>query len=377
MEGASAGEFLMSVTPTPRVRSGALLLVAAALLTPAALARLDGQQTTPTSPPAQHPQFRAGTDTVPVYVTVRDEHGNFVLNLTQDDFEVRDNGHVQTITQFTTAVQPLTSVVLIDGSGSMMPEFNRAIQGADDYVLRMLPGDRARIGSFADKVVFGPHFTFNRDELLKYLEDQFNLRVGGETHLWEAIRDSADVLNGQPGKRVVLAMSDGYNFVLPADANQPLIPGPGSVPPPIQRGPGLSQPRQPLISTAPNIGDPAHNGVPMEEARGMALEANAIVYAVSMWVRDPELAKPTRPNHDLEQLALETGGAFYQVREDADMNPVFSDIVQQLRQQYVLGFTPKSFDGKRHTLEVHVKPHSLKVQARKSYVATRGGGQQE
>lgn len=365
----------MPVTPTSRVRPGALLLVAAALLIPASLARLHGQQTVTTPPPVQRPQFRAGTDTVPVYVTVRDNHGNFVLDLTQADFEVRDNGRVQPITQFTTAVQPLTSVVLIDGSGSMMPEFDRAIQGADDYVLRMLPGDRARIGSFADKVVFGPRFTSDRDQLLKYLEDQFNLRVGGETHLWEAVRDSADVLNGQPGKRVVLAMSDGYNFVLPAGAAQPRVPGPGSVPPPIQRGPGLPRPRQPLISTAPNIGDPTHNGVPMEEARVTALESNAIVYAVSMWVREPELDRPTRPNHDLEQLALETGGAFYQVHEDADMNPVFTDIVRQLRQQYVLGFKPKTFDGKRHKLEVKVKRRGVKVQARKSYIATREGGQ--
>ena len=106
--------------------------------------------------PAQVRQFRAGTITVPVYATVRDPGHGFVLDLTKDDFEIRDEGRVQPITQFTTDVQPLSAVVLLDGSGSMLPEFNRAIEGASSFILRLLPEDRACIGSFADRVAFGP-----------------------------------------------------------------------------------------------------------------------------------------------------------------------------------------------------------------------------
>jgi VWFA-related protein len=128
-------------------------------------------------PPSQQPQvFRAGTDIVPVYATVRDPGRGFVLDLTADDFELYDEGKRQAVTQFTIAAQPLSVVMLIDGSSSMMTELNRAIEGARNLVLRMLPEDRAKIGSFADRVVLGPRFTSNRDELLKYLDDQFNLR---------------------------------------------------------------------------------------------------------------------------------------------------------------------------------------------------------
>ena len=96
---------------------------------------------------------------------------------------------------------------------------------------------------------------------------------------------------------------------------------------------------------------------------------NVIVYGLSMWVR--QTAGAERPSRDLERLALATGGAFYEVGVGDDMNPVFTDVVQQLRQQYVLGFVPAAFDGKRHSLTVRVKRSGLEVQARKSYIALR------
>jgi hypothetical protein len=97
---------------------------------------------------AQDPQrkqvFRAGANTVPVYVTVHDRGGVFVTDLTQEDFEVRDDGKTQEITQFTTDAQPLSTLVLIDGSSSMMPVFKSVVEAANDFVLRMLPADPHR-----------------------------------------------------------------------------------------------------------------------------------------------------------------------------------------------------------------------------------------
>lgn len=55
----------------------------------------------------------------------------------------------------------------------------------------------------------------DRDELLTYLRNEFNLRMGFETHLWEAIAESTRVLAEERGKRVILVLSDGYNFVMP------------------------------------------------------------------------------------------------------------------------------------------------------------------
>src|SRR5262249_3017137 len=147
------------------------------------------QQTTPPQQP-QQPTFRGGVRTVPVYVTVRNKEGEFQLDLTKDDFEVRDNGKLQTIDLFTHDVQPLSIVALIDGSLSMMPVFNGVLDAVNQFVVRLLPNDEARVGSFADMTRLSPHFTSNRDELLDYLRDQFNLRLANETRLWDAINDA-------------------------------------------------------------------------------------------------------------------------------------------------------------------------------------------
>lgn len=363
------------VDPTSRIRRPQLIAIALlALSTP-----LLGQR-------AQQPQFRAGTTAVPVYATVRNASKGFVLDLTKDDFEIRDEGRVVPITQFAIDVQPLSAVVLIDGSGSMLPEFHRAIEGASSFVLRMLADDRACIGSFADKIAFGPGFTSDRDALLNYMRDEFNLRMGYETHLWEAIAASSDVLREERGKRVVVVLSDGYNSVLPPGAlSQPPAQGPGKSGPPIIGGPGGSPiglgGRNPTGGTSggptsvgvgtPSIGDTSRNGLPLGDAIDAAHRSDTLVFAVSMWVRSGK--NVTKPNADLEHLAVSTGGAFYRVRESEDMHAPFTDIMQQLRQQYVLGFVPTSLDGKKHKLEVRVKRGGVDVRARNSYIASADG----
>lgn len=392
-----------------RLNPGVLLLTALGVLVgaawPGGVARL---QTPPPAAQAQQPQFRLGADVVPVYATVRDKDRGFVIDLTQDDFELYDDGRKQAITQFALAAQPLSAVVLIDGSGSMIQEFNRAIEGARNFVLRMLPEDRAKIGSFADRVVLGPRFTSDRDALLAYLADEFNLRIRNETHLWEAIVESTLDLANESGRRVVIVMSDGYNFALPpgyasqapgSSGGYPPVGGtgtaspptggvrlPGGVPLPIgpparggtppgsaPRGPGTARPLPPTPSPPSSIAnvDPATYGVTKGAVDAAASARNVIVYGLSMWVR--QTAGAERPSRELERLALETGGAFYEVGVSDDMNPVFTEVVQQLRQQYVLGFVPAAFDGKRHSLTVRVKRPGLEVQSRRSYIATREG----
>src|SRR5689334_13354946 len=81
-----------------------------------AVALLSARQTAP----AQEPVFRAGTRTVPVYATATDDRGQFVLDLQRDDFEVRDEGRPQDLSVFARSVQPLTAVVLLDASRSMV-----------------------------------------------------------------------------------------------------------------------------------------------------------------------------------------------------------------------------------------------------------------
>ena len=62
----------------------------------------------------QQPAFRAGTSLVPIYVTVTDQAGRLVSDLTADDFEVKDNGRLRPLAFFTSDIQPFSVVVMLD-----------------------------------------------------------------------------------------------------------------------------------------------------------------------------------------------------------------------------------------------------------------------
>ena len=279
----------------------------------------------PQDPKPQQPQFRASTRVVPVWATVRDNAGAFQLDLTKDDFEVRDNGKLQTITQFTREAQPLSVVVVIDGSSSMMPVFDAVLDGVNQFVIRLMPGDEGRIASFADQTRMSPAFTTNRDQLLDYLRDQFNIRMANETRLWDALGDAMLAVGQRKNRRVVVVFTDGDDT-------------------------GSSSTEATVASLASN--------------------RDTIIYAVAMWGRDPRSNERSRPNPRIEQLATQTGGGFYELHEHDDMNATFTGIAEELHNQYVLGFSPATLDGKEHKLEVKVTRQNMLVRARRSYVAT-------
>src|SRR6185503_13049914 len=92
---------------------------------------------------AQQPTFRGGTHTVSVYATVVDRNGRLVPNLTEGDFEVYDNGKLQTLTVFKNDLQPITIVIMLDRSGSMVGNFPIERAAAQQFIAELLPNDKA------------------------------------------------------------------------------------------------------------------------------------------------------------------------------------------------------------------------------------------
>jgi Ca-activated chloride channel family protein len=272
----------------------------------------------------QQPTFRGITRTVPVWATVRDGAGAFVLDLNQEDFEVRDNGKLQTISLFTHEAQPLSVIVVIDGSSSMMPVFQSVLDGVNQFVIRLMPGDEGRIASFADQTRLSPSFTSNRDDLLDYLRDQFNIRMANDTRLWDALADSLLAVGQRKGKRrVIVVFTDG---------------------------------------------DDTDSATTEGHVASMAADRDTIIYALAMWGHSGGTSGG-RPNPRIEALATQTGGGFYELHEHDEMNSTFTGIAEELHNQYVLGFSPAALDGKEHKLDVKVKRINMLVRARKSYVA--------
>jgi hypothetical protein len=83
------------------------------------LASLGGAIAIAVLSPGAAAQFKSGTLTVPLYVTVTDRESRLVPDLERDDFEVYDNGQLQKLTLFDNKTTPITVVVMLDTSGSI------------------------------------------------------------------------------------------------------------------------------------------------------------------------------------------------------------------------------------------------------------------
>jgi Ca-activated chloride channel family protein len=271
----------------------------------------------------QGPTFRSGTQVVSLFATVLDAENRLVPDLTQGDFEVFDNDKPQPLIVFHSENLPITAVVMLDTSGSMTATISLLKAGAEQFLIRLLPDDKAAVGAFNDKIEISAGFTNNRDRLISEVKD---LDYGNGTRLYDAINESLDALQGVEGRRVILVFTDGDD-------------------------------------TSSRIG----RGTVLDRARA----DEVMIYAIGLESEyfDGVRKVRTRPDGGLRKLADETGGGYFELKKTADLGPTFSRVAQELHSQYVLGFEPKLLDGKVHKLGVKMKQPGMSARARRSYVA--------
>ena len=68
---------------------------------------------------------------------------------------------------------------------------------------------------------------------------------------------------------------------------------------------------------------------------------------------------------------MQTGGLHFTLTQNDDVNATFTQVAIELHHQYLLGFTPRTADGRVHDLQVRVRYPSLQVRARRSYLAPK------
>ena len=291
--------------------------------------------------PQQQPTFRTGAKTVAVYATVADKDGRLVPDLARDAFEVRDNGKPQPLTVFASETQPIAVVMLIDRSGSMRGNFGLVEHAAEEFVRGLRPDDKARIGSFSDRIVIQPEeFTSSHEALIGILRS--DMPVTGPTPLWNAIDDAMTALRGREGRKVVLVFSDGGD----APANF------------------------------------SFNNRSIMDVMRRAQQDDMMVYAIGL--QTTVLRRPSggggiggftggmtsvRPDPGLATIADETGGGYFELNRSEDLASTFAHVADELHRQYTLGFEPPKLDDKMHKLEVRVSTKGSKVRARKEYFA--------
>jgi len=278
---------------------------------------------------AQQPTFKAGTQIVPLYVTVQDVEKRLVPDLAKEDFDVLDNGAPVTLTLFQNEPEPFSVVVMLDTSGSMTLTIDLLQDAAEQFVIRLMPADKGIVGAFNDKIQFPiADFTNSRDDLVGGIRE---VDYGNSTRLWDAAEASIEQLKRVSGRRVVLLFTDGDD-------------------------------------TASKIG----LGKVMDEARA----AETMIYAIglqSVYFNGQRQVR-SQPDKGLRKIADETGGGYFELKRTDDLGPTFTRVAQELHSQYVLGFAPAT-DGKLHKLEVRVKKPGMTARARKSYLAPTSGTQ--
>jgi Ca-activated chloride channel family protein len=272
---------------------------------------------------AQQPTFKAGTQVVSIFATVTDPQKRLVSGLTQDDFSVFDNEKPQPLVYFDNSIHPISVVVMLDTSGSMTLTIDLLKQAAEQFLIRLLPDDKARVGAFNDKIQFNARWSNDRDQLIT---DAKNLDYGNGTRLWDAVGASLDELKSVDGRKVILVFTDGDD----------------------------TESRLRL-------------GTVMDRARA----EEVMIYAIgleSIYFNGQQRVR-TKPDGGLRKIADETGGGYFELTKASELAPTFTKVAQELHSQYVIGFTPMALDNKVHKLAVKMKQPGMTAQARRSYLA--------
>jgi VWFA-related protein len=313
----------------------------------------------------QEPTFRGNVRTVAVYATVTGADGRMVPDLGREAFSILDNGRRQELTLFANDVQPITAVLLLDRSGSMKANFTLVQQAAERFVDVMLPADKARIGSFSNRIQVDPRdFTSDHEELHRILRTE--LQEEGPTPLWNALNVGITALLHQQGRRVILLFTDGMDAPFPGQSNNSL-----------------------------------------KDVMRRAEEEDVMVYAIGLNPSDPYAGGYGRggsgggfggggfgrrggfgrgfgggggrpraadhPDEGLPKIAAATGGGYFELTSTNDLAATFARVADELHHQYALGFAPDKLDGRMHALDVRVTGDGRVVRARRSYLARAAG----
>jgi Ca-activated chloride channel homolog len=275
----------------------------------------------------QSPVIKVDVNLVHVVATVKTKNGELVGSLTKDDFAIYDNGAKQEIAVFEHHTeQPLSIALQIDTSGSTAKELKYETDAATRFARSLLgegnPQDALSLYTFNWSVRQATRF--GRD--LKQLEARFKLLRGeAGTALYDALVFGARDLEPRDGRKAIVVVTDGGNTV---------------------------------------------SSYTIDDALEAAHLADAVIYSVVVMPITNDAGRNIGGEHALQILAERTGGKIFFPAPGPELDRVFSEIIRELRTQYMIGFYPRNVPLNKerfHKLEVKVKQPDLRVSARNGY----------
>jgi Ca-activated chloride channel family protein len=277
--------------------------------------------------PTQSPTFRGGVDLVTIRAVVRDGKGRPVMTLAKTDFELLDNGTPKAITAVEQDNGPIGVALLFDISGSM--DVNDRYDKAREQGYFLLSGlrngeDEAAIFAFDSRLHVIQPFTNELDRLRGTVTE---FSRWGMTSIHDAIASASKTMDARATRRrALVVLTDGI------DTGSKLTPA---------------------------------------EVSGIASSIDLPVYivAVVQTIDDPRRGGSNQAlAGELADLARWTGGQLFVATSTSEASAVARQIVDELRQQYLIAFEPGATPG-WHAVDVRIRRKGHTVQARGGYVA--------
>ena len=266
-------------------------------------------------PQTTGPVLKVTTEAVNVYAVVRDKHGRLIPDLTKNDFEIKEDNIPQKITYFTRETDtPLTLAIMIDTSPSQERVLDTEQREAKNFLRQVLrPKDLVCVIHFDLEVELLQDFTAEQ-RLLDTAIDETVINGGGHgvlpsplptrsiggTHLYDSIYLAAnELMSHEVGRKVLILLTDGEDQGSRETLNQALE----------------AAQKSDCIIYAVDIVDRQFYGL-----GGMGFHGDSV----------------------LHKLCEQTGGDVIKVKKIRNTAAAFQRIAQELRTQYLLGYTPSN-----------------------------------
>ena len=274
------------------------------------------------------PVFRAGVDLVNLGVTVSDRKGGLVADLTQDDFEIYEDGKKQTIRYFAVgdpdaSNQPEMHLgLLLDVSGSMGEDMSFTKTASIKFLNTLTDAVDITVVDFDTEVRTA---RYGQKEFARLIERIRQKKASGYTALYDAIGTYLDGAAGQTGRKIMLVYTDG--------------------------------------------GD-TRSSIQWHELLDLLKASDVTVYAIGMLEHQMQSTK-LQQRMTITQMAEITGGQAFFPTAVKELDQVYEKVVAEIRAQYTIGFhsTNGKTDGNWRKVEVKVLRKDLRVRSRRGYFA--------
>lgn len=260
-------------------------------------------------------------------VTVTDRRGGFVSDLSEQDFEVSEDGVPQHIRLFKNEDIPVTVGLVVDHSTTMRPKLAEVTVAARTFVRFSNREDEMFVVNFNEVVSLGLHGTIRFTNSTAELENAITAApAGGMTALYDAIAKALEELQaGSRDKKVLIVVSDG--------------------------------------------GDNA-SVRSLDQVMKLAQQSSAVIYTIGVF----DETDPDRNPGVLKRLAQVTGGQAFHPERLSEVAAICERIARDIRHQYTIGYVPVNLtrDGTYRAIRVfaRAKGHDrLSVRTRPGYVS--------